>query len=98
MAEYVAKLHDDVRFSGESPTLRVEALTEFEACALAREAFRRRGVVFGPESGLEVLQGNVTSSKPVPVKEILFWWRNKPEGQALERRDGLQELLACVPD
>ena len=43
-------------------------MTEFEAAALALEEFRERGVQFDGESGLELLEGNVTASKPVPVK------------------------------
>jgi hypothetical protein len=40
----------------------------------------------------------VRASKPVPVKEIMYWLRNKPEGQALAKRDGLERLLDYVTD
>jgi hypothetical protein len=73
-------------------------LTEFEAAALGLEHLRRRGVQFDGDSGVELLEGNVTASKPVPVKEIMYWLRNKAEGQALAKRDGLQGLLDYVTD
>jgi hypothetical protein len=97
MAEYVAKLHDR-RLGAEIPVARIESVTEFEAAALALEHFRQRGVTFDGESGLELLEGNVTASKPVPVKEIMYWLRNRGEGQALAKRDGLEQLLEYVRD
>ena len=69
MAEYIAKLRDP-RLGEEIPVVSIDSVTEFEAAALALEHFRQRGVRFDGESGLELLEGNVTASKPVPVKEI----------------------------
>jgi hypothetical protein len=97
MAEYIAKLHDH-RLGDETPSATIGTVTEFEAAALALEEFRKRGVQFDGESGLELLEGNVTASKPVPVKEIMYWLREKPEGQALAKRDGLERLLDYVRD
>jgi hypothetical protein len=97
MAEYIAKLRDQ-RLGEEIPTARIDTVTEFEAAALALEVFRQRGVQFDRESGLELLEGNVTASKPVPVKDIMYWLRDKPEGQALAKRDGLERLLDYVRD
>jgi hypothetical protein len=97
MAEYIAKLHDH-RLGEEIPSATIGTVTEFEAAALALEEFRKRGVQFDGESGLELLEGNVTASKPVPVKEIMYWLRDKPEGQALAKRDGLERLLDYVRD
>ena len=95
MAEYIAKLRDH-RLGEEVPSATIDTLTEFEAAALALEQFRRRGVNFDGESALELLEGNVTASKPVPVKEIMYWLRNKSEGQSLAHRDGLEGLLEYV--
>ena len=95
VAEYIAKLRDS-RLAGDVPTVTVVTVTEFEAAALALEEFRQRGVAFDGETGLEMLEGNVTASKPVPVKDILYWLRNRPEGQALVHRDRLQPLLEYV--
>jgi hypothetical protein len=95
MAEYIVKLHDR-RLGSETPTATIDTLTEFEAAALALEEFRRRGVQFDGESRIEVLEGNVTASKPVPVKDIMYWLRNNAEGQALAKRDGLEQLLEYV--
>ena len=95
VAEYIAKLHDH-RLGAEIPSATVGTVTEFEAAALALEEFRKRGVQFDGESGLELLEGNVTASKPVPVKEIMYWLREKHEGQALAKRDGLERLLDYV--
>jgi hypothetical protein len=97
MAEYIAKLHDH-RLGAEIPSATIGTVTEFEAAALALEEFRKRGVQFDGESGLELLEGNVTASKPVAVKEIMYWLRDKPEGQALAKRDGLERLLDYVRD
>jgi hypothetical protein len=97
MAEYIAKLHDR-RAGQDAPTATIDTVTEFEAAALALEQFRRQGVSFDGDSGLELLEGNVRASKPVPVKEIMYWLRNKPEGQALAKRDGLERLLDYVTD
>jgi hypothetical protein len=97
MAEYIAKLRDH-RLGEEIPITRIDTVTEFEAAALALEEFRKRGVQFDRESGLELLEGNVTASKPVPVKDIMYWLRDKPEGQALAKRDGLERLLDYVRD
>jgi hypothetical protein len=97
MAEYIAKLHDR-KLGAEVPTATIETVTEFEAAALALEQFRQRGVPFDGHSGLELLEGNVTASTPVRVKEIMYWLRHKGEGQALARRDGLERLLDYVKD
>ena len=97
MAEYIAKLRDH-RLGEEIPTTRIDTVTEFEAAALALDEFRERGVRFDGESGLELLEGNVTASKPVPVKEMMYWLREKAEGQALAKRDGLERLLDFVKD
>jgi hypothetical protein len=97
MAEYIAKLRDR-RLGGEIPVVTIDSVTEFEAAALALEQFRQRGVVFDGESGLELLEGNVTASKPVPVKEIMHWLRDRVEGQALVKRDGLEGLLDYARD
>lgn len=98
MAEYVAKLRDRRLGAGPAPTEVINTLTEFEAAALALEKFRRQGLQFDGRSGLEILEGNVTASKPVDVKDILYWLRNRPEGQALVVKDGLQGLLEYVKD
>lgn len=97
MAEYIAKLRDK-RLRGDLPTVEVETLTEFEAAAIALERFRRMGLQFDGRSGIELLEGNVTASKPVDVKDITYWLRNRPEGQALVERDGLHALLDYVKE
>jgi|SRR5215208_4850806 len=98
MAEYIAKLRR--HRTGEDahpPEIVIDAVTEFEAAALALNHFVRSGEQFTGESGLELLQGNVTASKPVDVKDIVYWLRNKPEGRALVERDNLQPLLDYLP-
>ena len=97
MAEYIAKLHDR-RAGPNAPTATINTVTEFEAAALALERFRQQGIAFDGDSGLELLEGTVRASKPVPVREIMYWLRNKPEGQALAKRDGLERLLEYVID
>jgi hypothetical protein len=97
MAEYIAKLHNQ-QGGAEIPTVKVDTITEFEAAALALEQFRQRGVPFDGQTGIELLEGTVTASKPVPVRDILYWLRNKPEGLALVKRDGLGGLLDYVKD
>ena len=97
MAEYIVKLHGR-KAAQEVPTVTIDTLTEFEAAALGLEQFRRRGVSFDGHTGVELLEGNVTASKPVPVKDIMYWLRNRPEGQALAKRDRLEGLLEYVTE
>jgi hypothetical protein len=97
MADYIAKLRNDAD-GGLAPEIEADAVTEFEAAALALKRFHQQGVPFDARTGLELLQGNVTHSKPVPVKDIIYWLRNKKEGRALVEKDGLQPLLEYVPE
>lgn len=96
MADYVARLRRTRSDDANAPSVEVDALTEFEAAAVALNLFRQRGERFDASTGLELLQGNVTHSKPVPVKDIMYWLRSRPEGQALVQKDGLQPLLDYV--
>ena len=92
------KLHDR-RAGQDPPTVTLDTLTEFEAAALGLERLRQRGVQFDGDSGVELLEGNVTASKPVPVKEIMWTGcGTSSKGQALAKRDGLQGLLDYVTD
>ena len=96
MADYIAKLRRPGADAGQAPQIEVDAVTEFEAAAIALNRFHQMGEAFDATTGLEILQGNVTHSKPVPVRDIVYWLRNKQEGQALVRKDGLQPLLDYV--
>lgn len=96
MADYIAKLRQGHAQNTDDPTVEVEALTEFEAAAVALNRFLQAGEKFDASTGLELLQGNVTHSKPVPVKDIVHWLRDRPEGRALAERDNLQSLLDYV--
>jgi hypothetical protein len=98
MAEYIARLWRNHPHDIEVPSVQVNALTEFEAAAVALNTFREMGEEFSANSGLELLQGNVTHSKPVSVKDIVYWLRSRPEGVALVEKDRLQALLEYVPE
>jgi hypothetical protein len=96
MAEYIVKILRTDQADPHVPKVEVSALTEFEAAAKGLNQLRERGEQFSAQTGVEILQGNVTGTKPIPVKDILYWLRNRNEGQTLARRDGLQPLLDYV--
>jgi hypothetical protein len=98
MAEYTVKLSTDDREAARAAQVEVDALTEFEAAAVGLNELRQRGEPFTGATGVEILQGNVTETKPVPVRDITYWLRNKAAGQELVERDGLQPLLDYVKD
>lgn len=98
MSEYAVQLWRNHPHDTHVPKVDVDALTEFEAAALALDRFRQMGEEFGPKTGVEILQGNVTHSAPVAVADIMKWLRHGPEGQALVEKDGLHALLDFVPD
>jgi hypothetical protein len=98
MSEYTVMLRKTDRHDEDVPKVEVDALTEFEAAAVGLDRFRQMGEQFSAATGVEILQGNVRASKPVPVKDITYWLRNKPEGHAIVKRDGLQPLLDYVKD
>ena len=98
MADYIVKLWRNHPHDTQVPKVDVEAVTEFEAAAIGLNKHRQLGEQFDGGTGVEILQGNITHSKPVAVKDILYWLRNRPEGQALTQKDGLQPLLDYVPE
>ncbi len=93
MAEYTVKLRRSDSTDSPVPEVEVDALTEFEAAAVGLNQLRARGERFDAETGVEIVQGTVTETKPVPVKDIVYWLRNRREGQALTERDRLEPLL-----
>ena len=98
MAEYTVKLLRHDPEGGRVPQVEVDALTEFEAAAVGLNQLRQIGEPFAGNTGVEIVQGNVTETKPVPVRDITYWLRNKAAGQELVVRDGLQPLLEYVKD
>jgi hypothetical protein len=98
MAEYIVKLTKRNAPDAHVPQVTADAVTEFEAAAIGLNRLRERGEDFSAETGVEILQGNVTSTMPVPVRNITSWLRNRPEGRALVERDGLQPLLDYVKE
>ena len=98
MAEYIVKLLRNDPEGGRVPQIEVDAITEFEAAAVGLNQLRQSGEPFQGDTGVEIVQGNVTETKPVPVKDITSWLRNKAAGQELVERDGLQPLLDYVKD
>jgi hypothetical protein len=79
MSEYTVKLVKD-KDEGRTPEVHVDALTEFEAAAVGLNRFRELGEPFDSHTGVEIVQGNVTETKPVPVKDIVHWLRDRREG------------------
>jgi hypothetical protein len=98
MSEYTVMLRRTDRHEDDVPKVEVNALTEFEAAAVGLDRFRQMGEQFSGGTGVEIVQGNVRASKPVPVKDITYWLRNKPEGHAIVERDRLQSLLDYVKE
>ena len=99
MSEYTVKLVKDDKDEGRRvPHVEVDALTEFEAAAVGLNRFREMGEQFDGRTGVEITQGTVTETKPVPVRDIVHWLRDRREGQTLAERDGLGPLLEYVKD
>jgi hypothetical protein len=98
MSEYTVKLVKGDKEEGRMPQVEVDALTEFEAAAVGLNRFRELGEEFDGRTGVEIIQGNVTETKPVPVKDIVHWLRDRREGQALAERDGLGPLIEYVKE
>lgn len=98
MAEYTVKLRRTESSGSPVPAVEVDALTEFEAAAVGLNELRARGERFDAETGVEIVQGTVTETRPVPVKDIVYWLRNRREGQALAERDRLEPLLEYVKE
>ena len=70
MAEYTVKLRRSDSTDSPVPEVEVDALTEFEAAAVGLNQLRARGEGFEVETDVEIVQGTVTETKPVPVKRI----------------------------